>query len=297
MHSQIHGRSLLTEGVVLAACSAYIYFITFVYEYGYCSYFSIPASLIAPNASTFLVAAFALGVTILPALNFLAFTAPLFKAARDPERRPYRDVYAYTAILSVTGILLAAIYGVTLKGAVLYVGSSLAFLAFTFLPAILSDRHLPISERLSKHADIQDQDPFVATNLFDGWMSYRTMRIGLLTLIALGVAYLIGDAEARKKKQFLALNADQDLVFLRSFGDLMIFTRVDQHGTEVQGLRLMWLSEKKELDLIARNVGPVNQSSPQKVKKISAASAPTANSIATFPATTASERINKISNQ
>lgn len=279
MTSPSDTRSLLTEGVFLAVASAYVYFITFVYEYGFCSYFGIPASLIAPNVSTFLVAAFALGITLLPALHFLAFTTPLFKAARDPKHRAYRDVYAFTAVLLVAGILLVAIYGISLTGAALYVCASLAFLAFFFLPAILSDRHLPISERLSKHADIQDEDPFVATNLFEGWVSYRNIRIGLLAFVALGVAHLVGDAEARQKKQFVALKADQDVVLLRSYGDLLIFTKIDKEA-RVQGIRLMWLSEKKELDLVTRKVGPVTQSARQTITRNEAASAPRAASAA-----------------
>jgi hypothetical protein len=268
-------RSLLNESVFLAIASAYVYFITFVYEYGFCRHFDIPASLIAPNVSTFLVAAVALGVTLLPALQLLAFTTPLFKAARDPKRRAYRDVYAYTAVLLVAGILLAAIYGVSLAGAALYVCSSLAFLAFLFLPAILSNRHLPIPERLSKHADIQDKDPFVATNLFEGWLSYRHMRIGLVALVALGVAYLVGDAEARKKELFVLLKADQDVVLLRTYGDLLIFAEIDKLA-HVQSLRLMWLSEKKELDLVTRKVGPITPNPRQSIKQNEAASVPRA---------------------
>lgn len=275
MNSPSDTRSLLTEGVLLAVASAYVYFITFVYEYGFCSYFGVPASLIAPNVSTFLIAAVALGVTLLPALQFLAFTTPLFKAARDPNRRAYRDVYAMTAVLLVVGILLAAIYGISLVGVALYVGASLAFLAFLFLPAILSDRHLPISERLSKHADIQDEDPFVATNLFEGWVSYRNMRIGLIVFVAFGFAYLAGDAEARHKKQFVALKADQDMVLLRTYGDLLIFTKIDKEA-HAQSLRLLWLSEKKELDLVTRKVGPITLAPSESIRQNEAASVPSA---------------------
>jgi hypothetical protein len=191
-----------------------------------------------------------------------------------------------TAVLLVVGILLAAIYGISLVGVALYVGVSLAFLAFLFLPAILSDRHLPISERLSRHADIQDKDPFVATNLFEGWVSYRNMRIGLIAFVALGVAYLVGDAEARHKKQFVALKADQDMVLLRTYGDLLIFTKIDKEA-HVQSLRLLWLSEKKELDLVTRKVGPITLAPSESIRQNEAASAPSAASAASVALGTA----------
>lgn len=258
MATRTEARTLLTEGVLLAAVSAFIYFITFVYEYGFCRYFGIPASLISPNASTFLVASFALGVTLLPALNYLAFTTPLFKAARDPERRPYRYVYAILAVLSATGVMLAAIYGISLRGIITYIVVSFAILAFLFLPALLSNRTLPIAERLSRNADIQDQDPFIPTNLFNSWLSRRHIQLGLLALVSLLIANLIGDAEARKKQHFLALKSDPDLVLLRNYNDLMILARINKLGDQqTDDLRLLWLSEKKELDFILRKTGPI----------------------------------------
>lgn len=258
MATRTEARTLLTEGVLLAAVSAYIYFITFVYEYGFCRYFGIPASLISPNASTFLVASFALGVTLLPALNYLAFTTPLFKAARDPERRPYRDVYAILAVLSATGILLSVIYGISLRGIITYTVASIAILAFLFLPGLLSNRTLPVAERLSRHADIQDQDPFIPTILFDNWLSRRQIQLGLLALLSLLIANLIGDAEARKKQHFLAIKSDPDFILLRNYNDLMIFAKINKLGNQqTDDLRLLWLSEKKEIDFILRKTGPL----------------------------------------
>ena len=274
-------RTLLTEGVLLAAASAFIYAITFVYEYGYCRYFGIPASLISPNASTFLVAGFALGVTLLPALNFLAFTTPLFKAARDPRHRAFRDVYASLAILSAAGVLLGAIYGVSLRGFVMYIGGSAAFLSFLFLPALLSNRNLPISERLAKHADVQDRDPFAATNLFEGWATRRHLQLGTLGLIALLVANLIGDAEARNKRHFLALKSDPGFVLLRNYGDLMILGKLGELQP-ADDVRLMRLNDTKELDFVFRNIATLKPSGiSQSVSRQPTATAPPSEAQAT----------------
>lgn len=270
MNTKTEKLPLVTEGVILAAVSAFAYFTTFLYEYGYCKYFGIPSSLISPNASTFLVAAFALGATLLPAINFLAFTTPLFKAARNPKLRPYRDVFAFLALLSAAGVLLGAIYGVSLRGIALYVGASTAFMAFAFLPALLTNRNLSIAERLSRHADIQEQDPFVATNLFEGWLSRRNILFAMLALIALLIAYLVGDAEARGKSKFLALKNEPDVVLLRNYGDLMIFAKITKSGDQLTGLRLLWLSETKELDLVPRDTGPMKKTVPQKAQEVRA---------------------------
>jgi len=249
-------RSLLSEGVFLAIASAYVYCATFAYEYGFCNHFGIPASLISPNASTLLLAAFTLGITLFPALNFLPFTMPLFKAAVDPKHRAYRLVYVFTGTLLVIGIFLAVIYGISLIGLIVYLVASLVILIILFLPAILSDRHLPISERFSIHADIQDKDPFVVTSLFHGWVSFRTLQIGFAALVFLFFAYLVGGAEARKKHQFLALTTEQDVVLLRSYGDVMVFGRLDDSETKLDGFRLMKIGENSELDLISRRIAP-----------------------------------------
>ena len=261
MATQIDARSLLTEGVFLAAVSAFVYFIAFVYEYGYCSYFGVPAALISPNASTLLVATFALGVTLLPALNYLAFTTPLFLAARDPKHRPYSRVYAILAILLASGILLGAIYGLSLRGITIYVVTSVALMAFLFLPALISNRKLSIAERLERNNEIQKEDPLVVTNLFDGWLSRRHLGIALLALVALIIAHLVGDAEAQEKRRFLALKADSNLVLLRNYGNLFILARINDEGDRLtDDVRLLWLSEIKELDLVFRNVGPIRKS-------------------------------------
>lgn len=262
MATEINARSLWTEGVLIAAVSAFGYLVTFAYEYGFCNHFGIPASLIEPNVSTFLVATTALGVALLPALNFLAFIVPLFKAAQDPGRRAFRHLYAFLAVLLTAGILLFVIYGFSLAGFLLYLIFAVILLAVAFVPAVLSNRDLPVSERLQIHADIQDKDPFVATNLFEGWVSQRNMRIGLLVVLAIFIAYMVGDAEARKKRFFLSLKYDQGMVLLRSYGDLMIFTRLDHEAEKFHGFRLMWLSEKKQLDLVPREVGPLKGALP-----------------------------------
>lgn len=119
-------NSILTEGIVLAGLSAYAYLLAFFYEFGYCSHFKLPANLISPNLSTLLVVALVVGGTLLPAFNYIGFTLPLFRAAKDPTRRPYRDLYAFAATLSVAGIILGAIYGISILGIAIYGGVSIA---------------------------------------------------------------------------------------------------------------------------------------------------------------------------
>lgn len=249
-------RSLLSEGIFLTIASAYVYCATFAYEYGFCNHFGIPPSLISPNASTLLLAAFTLGITLLPVLHFLPFTMPFLKASVDPNRAAYRLVNVYAWVFVVAGILLIAIYGISLMGFISYLVAVLLLSAFLFLPAILSDRHLPVSERFSNHADIQDRDPFVVTSLFEGWVSFRTIQISFAALVFLFIAYFAGGAEAGKKHQFLALTTEQDVVLLRNYGDVMIFGRLDDSETQLNSFRLMKLGENSELDLISRRIGP-----------------------------------------
>jgi hypothetical protein len=46
------------------------------------------------------------------------------------------------------------------------------------------------------------------------------------------------------------------LFSLRTYGELLVFARVFQPGKLGSELRLVWLSEKMELDLVSRAVGP-----------------------------------------
>jgi hypothetical protein len=273
----------LSEGVILAAASSFVYLTAFAYERGYCAHFAIPAALISPNVSTLLVAAFALGVTLLPALQFLPFTAPLFTAARDPDRRPFRYVYALLAALAAGGIVATAIYGLSLAGVFTFLAVSAFLLVLFFGPTLLFNRKVPVRDRFEAAANAQDQDPFEASKFLERWVSREQLRLALGALIALLVAHAIGGAEAQSKERFLTLTSDPDLLLLRTYGDLFIFGRVSKAGDELSDeVRLMVLSEAKELQLANRWVGPIKSSSirPKAVAQTqSGVSAPPSTSV------------------
>lgn len=269
-------RSWFTEGVLLAGMSAYAYLLAFLYEYGYCAHFDIPTTFIAPSLSTILVAAAALAAALVPALYVLAFTTPLFKAARDPNRRPFRDVFAFSAVLFAAGILLGAIYGYTLRGAVTYVVVAVLFMLFLFLPAVLSNRHLPIRDRFAQHADLQDQDPFLVTNLLESWMTRKQVLLVMAGLLTLGLALLVGDAEATRKVNFLTLKGEPDVAVVRNYGDLIIGAKFDGKSKETTGeFRFLWVSDKKEVSFVLAPVGPLKPKAAVSFKASSSSPSPT----------------------
>jgi hypothetical protein len=93
MANESASRQLLTEGVILAGATAYVYLATFLYEYGYGSHFAIPATLIAPSLATVLVAAAAVGGAFVSCFKLLGLSVPLWRAATDPRQSAYREFF------------------------------------------------------------------------------------------------------------------------------------------------------------------------------------------------------------
>lgn len=262
-------HTLLTDGIVLAGASAFVYLATFLYEYGYCSHFGIPATLISPNLTTVLVGAAALGGVFVSSFYYLGLTAPLFAAARDPRRRPYRHVFALAATLAAAAILLIAIYGFSWSGIILFAVVVAFFALIAILQPILSNRSLPVEERFARDADLQDKDPFLFTSLLEVWFGRRLVSLGVLAVGMLGLAYLVGHGEATRKERFLTLKAEPDLVVLRNYGELLVTARFSREKRQLLNeLKLIWLSEKKQADFRNEFVGPLTVEPRAVVKPV-----------------------------
>jgi hypothetical protein len=246
---------LLAEGVLLACASAIVYLATFLYEYGFCSYYGIPATLISPSLSTVLVAAAAIGGVFISSLKLLGLSAPLLRAARTSPSQGLRQLFAYNAIFLIVGILLAGIYGFSWRGAGLYVGLIAVFQLIHFLPVLIFDRKKPIKDRMNEYTS--GSDPVDLLLLLEEWYGRKWVGPGTLLLMVLGLAYLVGHGEASRKESFLTLKDFPDTVVLRNYGELLIAAKLDGQSSIGDEIVLIWLSDKKQLSFVNRRLGPL----------------------------------------
>lgn len=259
-------RSLLTEGVILAVTSAYVYLATFLYEYGFCAYFDIPATLINPNLSTILVAAAAVGGIFLSSLKLLGLSAPLLRAAADPARSAYREFFGVNAIWLILGILLVTIYGISLK-LLIFVGVFAVYELVYFGPVFLFDRNKPLRDRFEHHSSAPPDQldlPILFVEWFGrGWL-VPIMLLGALLL----VAYLAGQGEAIRKEQFLVPEWAPNVVVLKQYNDLFIGARFKRAKHRLTNeLLLMRIGHKELAEFRNEVIGPLEPWKPRSSKR------------------------------
>jgi hypothetical protein len=260
---------LLTDGILLAGASAFVYLTTFLYECGFCAHFGIPTTLIAPNLTTTLVAAAAIGGILLSSLNWLGFTTPFFEASKNPEFKPYAHLLILFGILAVAGILILEIYGASSVGFGIFAVLVAIFLIPLVIIPLLTNRRLPVRERFAKDAEVQAKDPFVLTRLFRTLGNEEVRRLTIASAGILLLAYMIGNGEAFRKSQFLVFQSEPNLVVLRNYGDLLVAARFDRNTHEVYPeLELISLGERKRLSFRNEAVGQLSlANAPREIRE------------------------------
>lgn len=255
-------QSVLTEGVVIALGSAYVYLVTFFYEIGYCAHFGVPSTFISPNLTTILVAAAGIGVLVFSSFQFLGFSVPLIRAATNPSKsqKPYRQFFAINALLLIFGILLWRAYGFSWMGFLLF--SALAI----FLNFILFGIGLIIYRKkksLRKKFEAINKDESDALDIW-GLLFERIGRGGVSLVLGVvlttGLAYLIGNGEAVRQEKFLLLKEPKDYALLRTYGDLVIAVQVDRSKKLVEhDLLLLRASSIDKLEFRLEMIGPLER--------------------------------------
>lgn len=250
-------RTLLSEGVILGVASAYAYLATFLYEYGYCSYFAIPATLISPSLATVLIATAAIGGVFVSSLKLLGLSAPLFRAARDPHRSPYHQFFGMNAIFVVAAILLGTIYGFSIKGSAIFAGFVAVFELLYFGPVFLFDRKKPLRERFEPYSQGKP-DQLDLPILFMEWFGKTRVLPFMLLGFLLLVAYTVGQGEAIRKVRFLTLKSSPDFVVLRNYGDSFIAARFDRKLKTISDeLLILRFSDHEKGEFRNEIVGPL----------------------------------------
>lgn len=296
-------RSLITDAMVIATATAFAYFATFIYELGFCYHFDLPASLINPNVATILVAAGALCGVFIASVNFLGFTAPLFHAAGDPSRSSYRPLYLYTGMALFLGIIVMKVYDFGWRGVLGYLAGALFIGTVMFGPVLFLNRGVPLRERLDADMKIQRRDPFRFDRLLEFWLDSRAINCLYVFGAFLGFAWMIGNGNANTQTRFMTFRDAPDSVVLRNYGDLLIVAKFSRQTKQLTDeLSLVWLSDKRQIDLRNEFVGPLSlppewgkaksianpaipatQASPSAVSSFAPAANPASASVAASP--------------
>lgn len=255
-------RSLLTDGVLIALATAFVYLATFVYELGYCVHFGIPFSLISLNTSTILVAAAAIGSTFISMANLLGFTTPLFRKSKKLDGSSF---WGFLGITLVAVIFFAKAYDLSWKNIAYILGGLLAIAAAIFLLALFTAIIFSFVEKFRKpkistvvSKDSSEEFSIMPDDFLRNWLPPKFVRVIFFLGGALLAAYSIGNGNATTQNKFLLLKDTPNFAVLRIYGDLLILASFEKASKEVSNeLSLIWISEKKQIGFINQEVGPL----------------------------------------
>jgi hypothetical protein len=253
--------SRLNVAVVVALIPGFSYFVTFVYEFRYCSHFNIPISLISPNIDTVLVFMVALVVFSFSMITVVGIFFSLFKnLSRDPKMYPYHSLLAVNIVLSVFIAILAHVYEWEFTFVLLLFGILMAWnlliLGFGFVLSRWKKKDLPDAVDIVGKKLVVDAAEVYAW--FLPLLQEGEKSLLILCFTILGLALILGDAHAKRTKEFLVLTDRPHTVLLRTYGSLLICSSYDS-TTKTIGNDFILLQKDKlpELHLRNQSIGPL----------------------------------------
>ena len=258
MEGLSNNKLQITDAIILAALSAYVYFVTFVYEYAFCKYFNIPKSLITPSLSTILVFATAIGAFLIFILTFINFATPLFRVLTDRNKAPYHGLVRVNVFFLIVMFLVLYTYPFTWTLMLTLLGTFLIVDIFFFgIPVLIAIRKKrTVAQGLESIG--QDEDNFDFLNFIMRNLTRKEKGIILLLICIVVVSYLIGDGEARKQSFFPTLSTRPNTAVLRIYGDMLICAEYNPSSRAISdSLILFHTTKSSETILVIKEIGPL----------------------------------------
>ncbi|MFG0674232.1 hypothetical protein [Delftia sp. WSY_7] len=232
-------KSLVSEGIVVAGLTAAIYFLTFVFEYGYCSYFGIPGFFVEPTTGNILFSALIMSFTVAYFISVGQMPVVFFKMIPS-------------ATLKVRLVLVAILWtsyflsvgGFRWSGLVLAILLTFILLHEYMLNLIFTSGTL--NERIaSADAYIKRSDSGSLTERSK--LYKKILAYFMLTYLALVVAFFSGLAHARLQKGFVVLKSSPEFAVIKRYGDRVIAIRYEGSPAKSTGeFRLLDKDNERE---------------------------------------------------
>lgn len=242
-------KSIISEGVLVAASSVLAYLLTFVYERGFCAVFGIPSEFIAPTLTSIFLTACAL----IPALIVLYSLADFIyvilpkRMRGGPEywRMIYLVIFGFIAWLE--GYFTVKIFPIFFI--------MIVFFDFGF-PLITQRSHKGYRAKLEAQDKIDNEETLLGLIMQPLGAGWRLFLVFILILTLL--TYSLGRKNAINQKDFLVINTlSQPYAVLRIYGDKLICASFNRETKEIQGSFLIFEISKSNLVLTVESIGPL----------------------------------------
>ncbi len=250
------------KGFLLASIPFCSYLLSHLFEISYAKHFGIPSSLIQPSLKNVLEVS---GILIFyGGLTLIIFDLLLRGGPKASEKISFLIYYDLVLKLIPFWILLLWLFliqGVEWRG-----WSAVGLFALLFL---ISGLRLVLSrnERIKLSIEISERAFSKKNNEIQGKSKnsnhfFVSLAALIRSAIWLGFACIVaselGDANARREKQFLVCRGTSELAALRIDGDMAICTEFDRATRETKStFRFVKLSEANNVEWSFESIGPL----------------------------------------
>ena len=253
----------ISEAAILAIAPAVAYFLVYIYEYGYCHAFGIPASFIQIDITT--VLGFTLGIVALFFVMTIIIDSALSFFIRDKDNPSpiYKILVARSPILLIA-IIFLIVYSFDATGFKIIGFTLLLIFIMDILPALIPrthHRHLSFAERVDiviKGHIRQRDSMFTVWDIISNKLGRHAFFIIFYAFWAIIICYYMGRLDASRKKTFLFPSTRQELLVGKIYGSNVLCISVDNTTMTINpGIIILNLSQLKEIELKYRDFGPV----------------------------------------
>jgi hypothetical protein len=256
-------KKIIDTTLIIAIIPAYIYFVTFEYENGFCNNFGIPTYLIEPSLTTILIFATTLFGVFFSSIKALGLSLPFFKAVDDEKKTHLRGINKINGICIFGGILMIYAYPFSWKLILIISSVTLILNLITWgIPLLLLIRKKKsLKEKLQQVEDENVED----TDKID-WLVHLFKKLNnkertffFVILVIPYISFLFGNGEAMKQKEFLTICNNENTVVLKKYNDIFVCAKFNRKTNQLSdSLILIKLSESEPIILRTEKIGPLN---------------------------------------
>ena len=255
-------KSWWTEGILVAAASAYAYAAAFAYEAGGAVYFRVPYQLVSVDLIQAFVAGLVLYLSLAWVVMALNVASPLWHRAPKAIRGNLTTAAIYSLLILVPVAILGDYtywWAVLMMVALVLSGEFL-------LPVFTQKDTRGYVNKLVAAAEAETRQTTSESPSFLRSLVVRSPRVALSAVLAvsiLGAAYLAGLGQARRQEDFLTWPGSPDRAAVFVSTSRMVFADLDRpnHATGTQ-LTVVEVPASNERTLTLEHVGPLHPSKP-----------------------------------
>lgn len=219
----------ISDAFLIAALTILGYWFSFLYEYGYLSYFDIPTEFVSVGLPTIfycLITAFAITLLFLPIINFIAMCWP-------NDFRFRNKIFRILLILFVP-VVNFLLFRYRSEDIALYIVFGCWLLIFEFLwPIITQSKVKGYFNKIKADEDSEDevQSKILGSRIID---KFGIGGYSLFLLVFLGSTFFVkaGQANAYLKKDFFQLDDNPKLILIRTYEDIYITKAIMNNYSE-----------------------------------------------------------------